>query len=174
MSKGNLISNGVSKPWQGSSRTCTPPCSREKEDKNSLDKGGHFSQRYLSLAFKKKKEFPSQPQQQSTNHCLQLVRNFHNPKLLFFSNELFFLLFIYLFWETERKNASGGGAEKERRRERENPKQAPSCQHRTLRGAWTHEPRDHDLSWSQTLKQLSHPGAPPTNFCSKQPSAIFF
>ena len=44
-----------------------------------------------------------------------------------------FYLFTYLFWETER----------------ENPKQAPCCQHGTQYRAWTHEPWDHDLSWNR-------------------------
>ena len=48
---------------------------------------------------------------------------------------------------------SGGGAERERERERENPKQVG-------RRAGIHEPRDHDLSQSQRLHGLSHPGAP--------------
>ena len=38
--------------------------------------------------------------------------------------------------------------------------QALSCQHRGRRGAWTHEPWDHDLSWSRMLTWLRHPGAP--------------
>ena len=38
--------------------------------------------------------------------------------------------------------------------------QALSCQHRARCGARTHGLRDHDLSWSQTLNQLNHPGAP--------------
>ena len=37
----------------------------------------------------------------------------------------------------------------EKKRETENPKQAPCCQHRARRGAWTHEPREHDLSRNQ-------------------------
>ena len=38
--------------------------------------------------------------------------------------------------------------------------QALNCQHRAWCKAQTHEPWDHDLSRSQTLNQLSHPGAP--------------
>ena len=37
--------------------------------------------------------------------------------------------------------------------------QALSCQHRAWHGAQTHGPRDHDLSRSRMLNQLSHPGA---------------
>ena len=40
--------------------------------------------------------------------------------------------------------------------------QALSCQHRARRGAWTHRPRDHDLSRSRTPNRLSHPGTPGT------------
>ena len=51
--------------------------------------------------------------------------------------------------EKERENMSGGGP---RRRQRIGSRlQAPSCQHRARRGARTHKPRDHDLSWSRTL-----------------------
>ena len=51
---------------------------------------------------------------------------------------LFFLKFMYLFWEREW---SGEG---QRERERENSKQALHCQCRALCGAWTHELWDHD------------------------------
>ena len=59
--------------------------------------------------------------------------------------------------EREREKASGGGAESEG--ETENPKQAPHCQCKARFRAWTHKLWDHDLSWSQTLNQLSHSGA---------------
>ena len=66
-------------------------------------------------------------------------------------------MLIY-FWE--RDNVSRGGAEREGDTESEaGSRPALSCQHRAQCGAWTHELRDHDLSWSQTLNQLSHPGA---------------
>ena len=38
--------------------------------------------------------------------------------------------------------------------------QALSCQHRARHGARAYEPQGHDLSWSQMLNPLSHPGAP--------------
>ena len=44
-----------------------------------------------------------------------------------------------------RESVSRGGTE----RERENPKQAPRCQHRAWHEAWSHEPWDHDLSRNQ-------------------------
>ena len=54
----------------------------------------------------------------------------------------------------------------ERGRDRErcnriwNRLQALACQHRAWHGARTPGLRDYDLSWSWTLKRLSHPGAP--------------
>ena len=54
---------------------------------------------------------------------------------------------------------SGGGAEREGDRIWSRL-QALSCQHRARCGAQTHELWDHDLGQSQTLNQLSHPGAP--------------
>ena len=69
-----------------------------------------------------------------------------------------FLMFTY-FWDRERQSVSRGGAEREGDRIRSRL-QAPSCQHRAWRGAQTHGPRDHDLSWSQPLNRMSHPGTP--------------
>ena len=46
--------------------------------------------------------------------------------------------------------------------------QAPSWRHRARRGARTHEPWDRDLSQSQTLNLLSHPGAPGVLSISKE------
>ena len=55
----------------------------------------------------------------------------------------------------------GGAEDSERGRYRIRSRlQVLSRQHRVRHGAWTHEPRDHDLSWSWTLNRLSHPGAP--------------
>ena len=59
--------------------------------------------------------------------------------------------------ETEHEQGRG----RERRRHRIRSRlQALSCQHRAWHRARTHRPQDHDLSWSQTLKRLSHPGTP--------------
>ena len=80
---------------------------------------------------------------------------------LIFLKKNFFLTFIY-FWDKERQSMDGGGSERGRHRIW-NRLQALSCQHRARRGAWTHRPRDHDLSWSRTLDQLSHAGTPRTN-----------
>ena len=48
----------------------------------------------------------------------------------------------------------------EREKEKENPRQALHCQPRAWCGAQTHEPWDHDLSWSWMLNWLSYPDAP--------------
>ena len=54
-----------------------------------------------------------------------------------------------------------GEGQRERGRHRIGSRlQALSCQHRAPRGAPTHELGDHDLSGSQRLNRLSHPGAP--------------
>ena len=68
----------------------------------------------------------------------------------------FFNVYFY-FWDRERAWTREG----QRERETQNPKQAPSsgCQHRAQRGARTHGVWDHDLSRSQMLNRLSHPGA---------------
>ena len=76
-----------------------------------------------------------------------------------FCNDFFFifLTFIY-FWDRERQSMNGGGSKRGRHRIW-NRLQALSCQHRVQRGARTHRPRDHDLSWSRMLNRPSHPGA---------------
>ena len=67
-------------------------------------------------------------------------------------------MLIY-FWERETACKQGRG--RERGRHGIGSKlQALSCQHRARCGARTHEPQDQDLSQSQLLNRLSHPGAP--------------
>ena len=73
--------------------------------------------------------------------------------LLFFLFKKFFLN-VY-FWVREREG--GGGVGRHRIWSR---LQAPRHQHRVWLRARTPEPRDHDLSRSQMLNRLSHPGAP--------------
>ena len=69
-------------------------------------------------------------------------------------------MFIY-FWERQREHEQGRGRVRERGRHRIWSRLlALSCQHRARCGAWTHELWDHDLSQSQMLNQLSHPGTP--------------
>ena len=70
----------------------------------------------------------------------------------------FFLMFIFEN-ERERDRVRMGRGWEDRIRSR---LQALSCQHRAWHGAWTHGLWDHDLSWSETLNRLSHPGAPGT------------
>ena len=72
---------------------------------------------------------------------------------------LFFLMFIYLFWETEQ-----GRAERE---ERENFRQALHCQHRSLYRAQNHEPWNHDLSQNQ--ESNAQPNKPPRCHWKFQP-----
>ena len=73
---------------------------------------------------------------------------------------LFFNFFLTLFiFETERYRAWTGRSRERGRHRIWSRLQALSCQHRAWCGAWTQELRDHDLSWSQTLNWLSHPGA---------------
>ena len=69
----------------------------------------------------------------------------------------FFLMFIY-FWNRETEHEWGRGRERGRHRIKSRL-QALSCQHRAQRGARTHKPWDHDLSWSRTVNRLSHPDA---------------
>ena len=79
-------------------------------------------------------------------------------KIIYFLKK--FLVFIY-FWERNRDRECEQGRGRERGRQRIWSRfQALSCQHRAPHGAWTCELWDPDLSWSQPLIQLNHPGAP--------------
>ena len=74
----------------------------------------------------------------------------------------FFLNFLLRFFifERQRETERKWGRGRERGRHRIGSRlQALSCQHGARRGAWTHEPWDRDLSWSQILNRLSHPSA---------------
>ena len=75
--------------------------------------------------------------------------------------KVYCLLFnVYLFLRRrETEHERGRGRERGRHRIRSRL-QAPSCQHRAHRGAWTRQPWDHDLSRSRALDRLSHPGVP--------------
>ena len=69
-------------------------------------------------------------------------------------------MFIYFWeWGRERQSTSGGGEERRRHRVQRRL-QALSCHHKAWCRAPTHRPRDYDLSRSQTLNRLSHPGVP--------------
>ena len=63
-------------------------------------------------------------------------------------------MFYFIFERERKRERAGGGADRIRNR-----LQALSCQHRAWCGAQTHKPWDHDLSQSQMLNRLSHPGA---------------
>ena len=74
----------------------------------------------------------------------------------------FFFLFTY-FWDQEREieTEHEQGRARERGRHRIWSRfQAVSCQHRTQHGAGTHQPWEHNLSWSWTLNLLRHSGTP--------------
>ena len=66
---------------------------------------------------------------------------------------------VYLFLK-ERQNVKGGGAERERDTESEAGSRLLAVHTGPKHGAQTHKPRNHDLSQSQKLNQLSHPGTP--------------
>ena len=72
-----------------------------------------------------------------------------------------FLFFFRCLFNFERETECEQGRMRERGRHRIWSRlHALSCQHRARRGARTHELWDHDLSWSRTLNQMSHSGAP--------------
>ena len=62
--------------------------------------------------------------------------------------------------DRDRESVSGGGQRKRGRHRIWSRFQDLSCQHRARRRVQTHGPGDRDLSWSQTLNQLSHPRTP--------------
>ena len=79
------------------------------------------------------------------------------PKVFFFLH-----LFRFFLRNRVRQSMSGGGAEREGDIESEAGSRLwASGQYRAWCGAGTHELWDHDLSRSQMLNRLSHPGAPP-------------
>ena len=66
--------------------------------------------------------------------------------------------------ERETEHEHGRGRERGRHRI-QSRLQALSCQRRARCRSWTHKLWDRDLSWSWTLNQLSHSGAPVIFFC---------
>ena len=89
------------------------------------------------------------------------------PSLCFtHSSQSYLFYFISLFisfhysFLSERQTMSRGGTGERGRHRIWSRLQALSCQHRAQHGAWTNKLWDYDLSWSWTLNQLSHPGAP--------------
>ena len=79
-------------------------------------------------------------------------------EVLLSATDFFYFFNVYLLLrDTEREQGRG----RERGRHRIWSRlQVLSSQHRAWCGARTHKLRDHDLSWSRSLNQLSHPGAP--------------
>ena len=76
-----------------------------------------------------------------------------------------FNFFNVYFFLRERQHVNRGRG---RQTGRQDLKRAPCWQQRVWCGARTHKPWDHDLSWSQKLNQLSHPGAPLRFFVKKK------
>ena len=75
---------------------------------------------------------------------------------------IFFNVYLVLR-QRETEHEWGRGRERGRHKIRSRL-QALRHQPRDWRGARTHKPWDHDLSWSRTFNRLSHPGAPPLPF----------
>ena len=75
------------------------------------------------------------------------------------SQEIFKNVYL-LLRERERERERARAGEGQSEGETEDPRQALCWQQRALHGAWTHKPWDHDLSWSQPLNWLNHPGPP--------------
>ena len=89
-----------------------------------------------------------------------IIFNSVHPEVYITNHTLFFLMFVFIF-ERRRETDHEWGRGRERRRHRIRSRfRALSCQRRAWRGARTHKPWDRDLSWSQMLNWLSHPGAP--------------
>ena len=74
---------------------------------------------------------------------------------------ILFFFFLSLFILREREKTSKGGVEREDRRSEVG---SMLTEERAQLGAWAHKPGYHNLSWSQTLNWLSHPGTPHTPF----------
>ena len=68
---------------------------------------------------------------------------------------IFFNVYLFLI-----DRSWAGEGQKERETQNTNRLPALNCQHRARCRAWTHEPWDYDLSRSQILNRLSHPGIP--------------
>ena len=71
--------------------------------------------------------------------------------------KIYVFLSVFIF-ERDRQSVSRKGADRER--ETKNPKWVPGSElsaQSPMQGS-THQPRDHNLSRSQMLNQLSHPG----------------
>ena len=94
---------------------------------------------------------------------IQTVKNLNklNQSDCFFFSDLNWL-FKKVFWFIFKRESMGRrGAEREGTG---GLKQALHWQQWARRGPQTHEPWDHDLSWSWTLNQGNHPSTPDTGF----------
>ena len=104
--KGKFIKNEIGMIWRLILMhiLLIAACITRRKKEELFWQRGHSSFRNFISCFKRKKEAPSLPQEQHTNHSCQPMRNLHKLKLLFFSRELlfkttlnFFLIFIYLW-----------------------------------------------------------------------------
>ena len=71
----------------------------------------------------------------------------------------FFFFFFKIFYLSERERESTNMGKGQREREKQTPPRSRKPMYGSIPGPW-----DHDLSWRQTLNQLSHPGTPPNAF----------
>ena len=118
----------------------------------------HSQQTHQMLRERHSTDSPSGPQREPTRPTSSL-QNCETVDFCCLFKKKFFLN-VYLFLRRrETQHERGRGRERGRHRIW-NRLQALSCQQTARRGARTHGPRDHDLSWSQPLNRLSHPGAP--------------
>ena len=83
--------------------------------------------------------------------------NDNHFKGLFWKLHYFFKC-LFIFEKGRERETDRAWAGEGSKRGTEDPKQALCWQQRAQCRAWTHKPQDHDLSWSQMLNQLNHPG----------------
>ena len=81
----------------------------------------------------------------------------HSTNWTIQASQFLFLLSLFIYFERDRERAGAGG--EQRGRERENPMQAPHCQHRAWLRVWSHEQWDHDLSlnWESDTQPTEPP-----------------
>ena len=86
---------------------------------------------------------------------IDFLSNIVNQNMAVANSCFTFFFNVYYFWESENRRRIERGRHIIWTR-----LQALSCWHRARCGAQTHRLWDHDLRWSRTLNQLSHPDAP--------------
>ena len=103
------------------------------------------------------------PPQRIPNHSHPLLYlGITQPKSSGWAALTDFFFFFFFERDRERQTEHKWGRGRQRGRHRIRSKLgALNCQHRAWHKAWTHRQWDPDLSQSQTLNRLSHPGTPP-------------